>query len=46
MKQIVYITLAMLIVACGSEPEYDAQGTFEATEIVVSSEAYLSLYFV
>ena len=29
----------MLIVACGSEPEYDAQGTFEATEIVVSSEA-------
>lgn len=39
MKRIAYITLAMLIVACGSEPEYDAQGTFEATEIVVSSEA-------
>lgn len=29
----------MFLVACGSEPEYDAQGTFEATEIVVSSEA-------
>lgn len=39
MKRIAYITLAMFLVACGSEPEYDAQGTFEATEIVVSSEA-------
>lgn len=29
----------MLTAACGSETQYDAQGTFEATEVVVSSEA-------
>ena len=29
----------MLTLSCGSEPEYDAQGTFEATEVIVSSEA-------
>ena len=40
MKRIVYIAaLAMLIVSCGKQTEFDAQGTFEATEIVVSSEA-------
>lgn len=40
MKQILYITTAaMLIVSCGKEPEFDAQGTFEATEVVVSAEA-------
>ncbi len=31
--------MAMLVASCGTEPEYDAQGTFEATEIVVSAEA-------
>ena len=39
MKQISYIALAMLAVSCGSSTPYDAQGTFEATEVVVSSEA-------
>lgn len=39
MKRIVYIAAAMLLVACGAEPEFDAQGTFEAREVVVSSEA-------
>lgn len=29
----------MFTLSCGSEPEYDAQGTFEATEVIVSSEA-------
>ena len=29
----------MLAVSCGTEVEFDAQGTFEATEVVVSSEA-------
>ena len=39
MKQISYIALAILAVSCGSRTPYDAQGTFEATEVVVSSEA-------
>ena len=39
MKRIVYIVAAMLAVSCGTEVEFDAQGTFEATEVVVSSEA-------
>lgn len=39
MKQISYIVLAMLAVSCGPSTPYDAQGTFEATEVVVSSEA-------
>lgn len=39
MKRIAYIALTMLAVACGKEQEFDAQGTFEATEIIVSSEA-------
>lgn len=39
MKCILYIAAAMLAVSCGSEPAFDAQGTFEATEVVVSSEA-------
>lgn len=29
----------MFTLSCGIEPEYDAQGTFEATEVIVSSEA-------
>ena len=39
MKRIVYIVAAMLAVSCGTEAEFDAQGTFEATEVVISSEA-------
>ncbi len=39
MKRILYITAMMLAVSCGSKTQYDAQGTFEATEVVVSSEA-------
>lgn len=39
MKRILHIAVAMLAVSCGSKPPYDAQGTFEATEVVVSSEA-------
>ena len=39
MKRIVYIAAAMLAASCGTEAEFDAQGTFEATEVVVSSEA-------
>lgn len=39
MKRILYLAAAMLAVSCGSKAQYDAQGTFEATEVVVSSEA-------
>lgn len=39
MKQIVWIAVAALAVSCGTETDYDAQGIFEATEVVVSAEA-------
>ena len=39
MKRIVYIVATMLAVSCGTEAEFDAQGIFEATEVVISSEA-------
>lgn len=39
MKKIIYIVAVMLIVSCGTKAEFDAQGTFEATEIIVSAEA-------
>lgn len=39
MKRIVYIAAVVLVASCGTEAEFDAQGTFEATEVVVSSEA-------
>ena len=39
MKRILYLAAAMLAVSCGSKAQYDAQGTFEATEVIVSSEA-------
>lgn len=39
MKRIVPIAVAILGVSCGPEAAYDAQGTFETTEVVVSSEA-------
>lgn len=39
MKWIAYIATLLLIASCGKESEFDAQGTFEATEIIVSAEA-------
>ena len=39
MKRIAYIATLLLISSCGKESEFDAQGTFEATEIIVSAEA-------
>lgn len=39
MKRIVYIVAAMLAVSCSTETKFDAQGTFEATEVIISSEA-------
>ena len=39
-KRYVFQALLLLcLTACGSKDEFDATGTFEATEIVVSSEA-------
>lgn len=39
MRRLAYIAVAILAAACGQEADFDAQGTFEATEIIVSSEA-------
>lgn len=39
MKRIAYIATLLLIASCGKESEFDAKGTFEATEIIVSAEA-------
>ena len=39
MKKVIYIAMALLPISCTKEAEFDAQGTFEATEVVVSSEA-------
>ena len=39
MKKELYIAVALLTLACSKEAEFDAQGTFEATEVIVSSEA-------
>jgi len=40
MKRIIYLVIIILNVSsCGNNAEFDAQGTFEATEVVVSSEA-------
>ena len=39
MKRIAYIAILLLTASCGKQTTFDAQGTFEATEIVVSSEA-------
>ena len=36
---VIYIAMALLAISCTKEAEFDAQGTFEATEVVVSSEA-------
>ena len=39
MKKVLYFAVALLALACSKEAEFDAQGTFEALEVVVSSEA-------
>ena len=39
MKKLIYIFAIALLAACGDSAEYDAQGTFEATEVVISAEA-------
>lgn len=39
MKRLAYIAIAMLTVSCGSDTEFDAHGTFEATEVIVSAES-------
>lgn len=39
MRPIVYIAMAIFAVSCSKEAEYDAEGTFEATEVVISAEA-------
>lgn len=39
MKRLAYIAIAMLTASCGSDTEFDAQGTFEATEVMVSAES-------
>lgn len=49
MKTLNTILLAVtvtLLSACNSEKEYDATGTFEATEIIVSSEANGKLFYL
>ena len=38
MKRLFYVLPLLAIVSCNNEPDYDAQGTFEATGIVLSSE--------
>ena len=38
MKRLFYVLPLLAMVSCNNEPDYDAQGTFEATEIVLSSE--------
>ena len=39
MKRVIYILAAMIAVSCSDKANYDAQGTFEATEIIISAEA-------
>ena len=38
MKRLFYILSLLAIVSCNNEVDYDAQGTFEATEVIVSAE--------
>ena len=46
-KRYVFQTLLLIcLTACGSKDEFDATGTFEATEIVVSSEATGKLFYL
>ena len=38
MKRVIYILATIVAVSCSNEADYDAQGTFEATEVVISAE--------
>ena len=40
MKRLLYILAIFAMASCNNEADYDAQGTFEATEIIVSAEAH------
>ena len=45
MKRIfIYCAAALLVAACGHDRNFDATGTFEATEVVVSAEAAGRIY--
>ena len=46
LNMILMAAIATLLSACNSEKEYDATGTFEATEIIVSSEANGKIFFL
>lgn len=39
MKRLLYFLPILCLLSCNKKAEYDAQGTFEATEIIVSAEA-------
>lgn len=39
MKKVTYFAIAALALSCSDKETFDAQGTFEATEVVISSEA-------
>lgn len=39
MKRLFYILPVLCLVSCNKSANYDAQGSFEATEIIISSEA-------
>ena len=39
MKRLFYILPVLCLVSCNKNANYDAQGSFEATEIIISSEA-------
>ena len=46
MKSLNVFMVCVALSACRSEKEYDATGTFEATEIIVSSEANGKLFYL
>ena len=39
MKRVIYVFATIIAVSCSNEVDYDAQGIFEATEVVISAEA-------
>ncbi|MBD0377121.1 MAG: HlyD family secretion protein, partial [Flavisolibacter sp.] len=47
-NKIFYITFALALIGCTKKPAYDASGTFETDELIVSAEqsgAIISLPF-
>src|SRR5215218_6678015 len=38
MKQMIFLSGFILFIACGNAKKFDATGTFETTEVIVSSE--------